>query len=80
MKLFRLSALVVALSLAACTSSSPNPALSDPAAPAFDGGAGLGSGNHKDEDDISATGDDTTAASDTTGTADRGGNGLGSGH
>ena len=79
MKPFRLSALLVALSLAACTSSSPGPALSDPGVPSFDGGAGLGSGNHTDEGDPSSTGDDSTVASDTTGTADRGGNMLGSG-
>lgn len=46
MKSLRLPALAAALAIAACSSPAPTgPALLDPAAPSFDGGNTLGSGN-----------------------------------
>lgn len=98
MKPLRLTALAAVLALAgACSSAAPtDPALLDPAAPSFDGGNTLGSGNNSMEDGGVGTmgsGGGTssgggTTTSDTGGTttssdsssAQRGGGMLGSGN
>lgn len=59
----RLTALAATLVLAACSSPTPtDPALSEPAAPSFDGGNTLGSGNV-----AGSSTDDGTVSSDSTG-------------
>lgn len=90
MKPLRLSALAVALLLAACTATPTDPARLDSATPSFNGGGSLGSGNNSGEEsgDGSVTTEDGgntlgsgNATSDSTGTGTgRGGNGLGSGN
>lgn len=75
MKLLRLAALTVLVSLAACTSSPTESTPNDPVEPSLGSGPGfLGSGNYAGD------GDSQIVSSDTTTTPERGGNMLGSGN
>jgi hypothetical protein len=77
MKRLRLATLAAALVLGACTSSPTDHADLTPAAPSFDGGGMLGTGN-RDGDGTSGSGPTITTTSDTT--TNRGGGSHGSGN
>ncbi len=83
MKPFRLSALAVALFLAACTAAPTSSAGIDSAAPSFNGGGSLGSGNHTSEDGGNGLGSGNLTETETTVPVDttaRGPGMLGSGN
>jgi hypothetical protein len=79
MKPLRLAALAAALLVGACTATPTDTPAADRAAPSFDTGNGIGSGNRAGEDGQAGTNDSGsgTTAPDTTG---RGGGLLGSGN
>ena len=83
MKPFRLSALALALLLAACTATPTDPARLDSATPSFDGGGSLGSGNNSGEEGGNGVGSGNLTEEETTvpvDTVTRGPGMLGSGN
>ncbi|HEX8358859.1 MAG TPA: hypothetical protein VF613_01995 [Longimicrobium sp.] len=79
MRYVRLSIAALALASAAACSDGANPAATmQPAAPRFDGGGMVGSGNRNDTTPTQVT--SAAAATDTTGAVGRGGGMVGSGN